>query len=317
MPIRLKGHFDVKQANSATASVLIGTLVGMVFFLGGYLLCVGDHKTYGDVMFILVPFVSGLTIAALVRPARLVAACCAATCLLSLIILISIGMEGYICCLMALPILLLGFVLGGAIGFAVRRHWLDKGANAKRNTTTLLLLCPLLLSTANSVEKPWRSMQRQEVFEDEIVVPTTPSETWDLLVRMPRMDGPKPFLLWAGLPIPDECTLDGDANGALRVCHFNLGVIEQQVTDWQKPTAVAFKITKSTLPGRRWLTFVDADYQLIPDSAGTKVIRRTTIASRLYPRWYWRPFEAWGVHSEHQYVLSSLRTIAETEAVAQ
>ncbi len=87
-----------------------------------------------------------------------------------------------------------------------------------------------------------------------------------------------------------------------------------EITDWQPPKSVAMKITKSTLPGRRWLSFVDANYELIPETDGTRVIRHTTIASRLYPRWYWRPFEAWGVESEHEFVLSSLAKTAAATA---
>lgn len=32
---------------------------------------------------------------------------------------------------------------------------------------------------------------------------------------------------------------------------------------------------------------------------GSEVIRKSGISSRLYPRWYWRPLEAWDVQSEH------------------
>ena len=38
-----------------------------------------------------------------------------------------------------------------------------------------------------------------------------------------------------------------------------------------------------------------------------KMIRTTTYSSELYPRFYWRPLEMWGIESEHQYVISNLQ----------
>jgi hypothetical protein len=73
------------------------------------------------------------------------------------------------------------------------------------------------------------------------------------------------------------------------------------------------KITESTLPGRHWLKFVDASWEFIPQGDKTLAVRKKTISSRLYPRWYWRQFEEYGVQSEHEYVLSVLLRRAELQ----
>lgn len=67
------------------------------------------------------------------------------------------------------------------------------------------------------------------------------------------------------------------------------------------------RITNNTLPGRRWLGFRTASYDFKPVNGGTEVTGKSEISSRLYPGWYWRPLEAWGVLSEHDYVLSSVK----------
>jgi hypothetical protein len=297
---------------NATLSVMLGTLVGVVFFIGGYyLLSVdGQHEAYGLVMFLLVPCVSGFAVGAVARRGTHAAACLVLTLILGLSLMIVVGLEGWICCLMALPLLLAGLAVGALLGYFVRGRFLDHGNHAGRNTLLLLLACPFLMAAANQAEKPWRNQQRSETFVSEVFVPKSPTDTWNMLVRMPSMDGVKPFLLRIGLPVPYRCTLDADAVGGQRTCYFDQGVIEMEVTDWQRPEKVGMKITKSTLPGRRWLTFVDAHYTVVPEANGTRVIRQSTIASRLYPRWYWRPFEAWGVTSEHEFVLSSLAVAA-------
>jgi hypothetical protein len=300
-----------KKPLSTPASVILGSIVGFAFFFGGYFLCVGNHEDYGWVLFLLVPSVSGFAIAMVVRGTSCLIACSIVACLLTLAMLIAVGQEGYLCCLMALPLLLAGMAIGALIGFIVRGRFLEDSAHGNRNTLLLMLACPFLMAAANQAEKPWRGVQRHETFATHTHVSATPEDTWQRLVRFETMEGDKPFLLRVGLPVPETCTLDKNSVGGERICHFDQGVIEQRVTEWRQAEGMKLEITKSTLPGRRWLTFVDASYELIPDAEGTEVIRRTKIASRLYPRWYWRPFEGWGVTSEHEYVLSSLKASLE------
>ena len=69
---------------------------------------------------------------------------------------------------------------------------------------------------------------------------------------------------------------------------------------------MSLRVTGNTLPGRHWLTFIDAGYQLTAENGQTTVLRHTTIGTKLHPRWYWRPLEQWGVTSEHRYVFSNL-----------
>lgn len=305
-PLKRKG-----RALGLWPSAIIGSVVGCAFFLGGYLLVVGDQQSYASVMFILVPFVSGFAIAAVTRKGVLVGACCITTLIVSLLVLIAAGLEGYICCMMALPFLLVGMLIGGLFGYFVRGRFLELSPNPKRDTTLLMIVAPLVLVSADQIERPFRSVPRIETFVTAVEIEVTPDVTWQHLVQMQRMDGNKPFLLRIGLPVPHHCTLEKESVGAKRVCFFDQGVIRQEVTEWDRPMRMAVATTESTLPGRRWLTFKDANYELSPTVNGTLVTRRTMIGSKLYPRWYWRPFEAWGVESEHEFVLTSLKRAAE------
>ncbi len=61
---------------SPALSIAVGTLAGIVFFFGGYLLCVDPrHEAYGFVMFLLVPCVSGFAIGAVARHGTYLTAC--------------------------------------------------------------------------------------------------------------------------------------------------------------------------------------------------------------------------------------------------
>src|SRR5215475_16147159 len=124
---------------------------------------------------------------------------------------------------------------------------------------------------------------------------------------MQKLDGPRPLLLRMGLPIPSRCELDFAGVGGHRICYFNKGIIAQEITVWRKPEFMGLRITESTSPGRDWLTFLEASYELHAAGEATRIVRHTTIGTRLYPRWYWRSFERWGVTSEHDFVFANLR----------
>ena len=292
--------------------VSIGTLVGVLLQLGGYLIVRGAREEFGVVMFLVVPFVSGFAVAAIVRQPNRIVACCLVGGITTFSVMLFMGWEGIICCVMSLPLVTFGVAIGAVIGYAVRGRFIDQLAAPGKATVILLLICPLYIAAADRIERPFRSVQRREVFTTETRLAASPERVWDLVAQMERLDGPRPFLLRAGLPTPTRCELDRAATGGRRVCYFDSGVIAQEVTDWRRPSFMGLRVTENTLPGRHWLTFVDASYELFTEGAQTRVVRHTAIGTRLYPRWYWRPLERWGVTSEHEFVFSNLHRWTET-----
>ena len=258
-------------------------------------------------MFILVPFVAGFAVAAIVRkPARILACgvCGVALCLL---LLFFTGLEGYLCILLASPLLASAMAVGAIIGYQIRGRIIDRMDGPGKKTMLLLLLCPFFIAAADRIERPFRAMQQHETFTTVTIVSIAPERTWDLLAQMHHLDGPRPFLLAIGLPVPQSCALDHEGIGGHRVCYFNSGVIEQEVTEWRRPSYMGLITRRNTLPGHHWLNFIDASYELTSIDRHTHVVRKTTIGTRLYPRWYWRPLERWGVTSEHEYIFSNLQ----------
>ena len=284
----------------------LGIAVGVLLQLIGYLLLRGNQEMFGWSMFVAVPFVSGFAVATIVRSPGRIAACCLTGLAVTFSVMLFAGWEGIICCAMSLPLVATGISAGGILGYQLRRHLIDKMQSPAKATVVVLLLCPLLIAATDRAERPSRSTHQREVFTSMTIVPTTPDRAWDLIAEMKRLEAPLPFLLSVGLPIPTHCKLDNHAVGGQRICYFNNGRIEQEVTHWDRPHLMGLRITKSTLPGRHWLTFLEASYELSAENGNTHVVRHTTIASRLYPRWYWRPLERWGVTSEHHFVFSNL-----------
>jgi hypothetical protein len=300
------------ERKNLAIGVALGTFVGVLLQLGGYLLIRGDRSDFGWGMFVAVPFVSGFAVAALVRKPRRVFACEVVGGIITFSVLLFSGWEGIICCAMSLPLVAGGVAVGAYVGYKVRGRFIDQMAGPGKAAALIVFLSPFFIAAVDRVERPFRSVQQREVFTTEITVPVPVERAWDLVARMRPLDGPRPFLLRVGLPVPTRCELSEAAVGATRVCYFDSGLIAQEVTEWQRPSFMRMRVTNSTLPGRHWLSFIDASYELSAEGGQTRVVRHTTIGTRLYPRWYWRPLERWGVTSEHEFVLSNLQRWSQT-----
>ncbi len=288
--------------------VLVGGLTGVAVGLGGFLIAEipGTHAM-GPVMFLLVPFAAGFAITLVSRDLQTVSAAAILAAIGSLALLIAMHMETPVCALLAFPLLFVGICLGGTIGFACRALRAKFTGTAGPTFTSLVLLSmPLLILTGHHIELSTLTHPRQEVVTSTIRLTADPSHVWNDLRSFDSLQGKKPLLMYIGLPIPMRCEMQGTGLGAKRTCYFDHGSIEETVIQWQPPNVMGLAIDRTNMPGRHWLGFEYAEYTLQPDGDGTILTRSTSIISNLYPAWYWRPFERWGVSSEHNYIFSDL-----------
>lgn len=111
-----EGIIDKAQYKNFQVGVILGTLIGVFLQLGGYLLVRGNQQELGLSMFVAVPFFSGFAVAAVVqRPGR-ISACCLVGGLITFSVMLFLGLEGIICCLMSLPLVAIGVTIGALIG---------------------------------------------------------------------------------------------------------------------------------------------------------------------------------------------------------
>jgi len=216
------------------------------------------------------------------------------------------GFEGFVCVLMSAPLLIVGLAFGALIGWAVRVNVIDARRSGKTLTLLLLLITPTFLMGANSTEKSLTRQLRTETVADTLIVDAPPEVVWNELKSMENIAATKTFLMKIGLPVPVSCKTEGEGVGGKRTCYFEHGFIEERITEWNYPRSMKFEIVAFDVPGRPWLSFKDAGYDIQRVGNQTKITRQTTIISRLAPAWYWRPLEAHGVHTEHQYLFEGL-----------
>ena len=150
--------------------------------------------------------------------------------------------------------------------------------------------------------------ERSHCIVTSIIVSASPAVAWNALKSFETMSGDLPAALALGLPVPVQCTLDGEATGGRRVCHFDSGSIEQSVTRWEPPYRLELKIVSAKMPGAHVFEYRTASYSLSEEDGGTRVTRTTTVSSKLRPAWYFTKLEEVGVQAEHEYLLKTIAT---------
>jgi hypothetical protein len=297
----------LRDWKNSAKGVLAGGLTGIVLGLGGFWLAeIPETHAMGWVMFFLVPLCAGFAITMVTdEPNRASAAAFLAT-IVSLAVLVAGGMETALCVILAFPLLFFALVSGIALGMLFRKLTRKVGDKNVAFTSVVLLSMPLLILVGHRAEVPTLVHSRREIVTSTIRLSAEPSEVWADLRAFDSVSGDKPLLMYVGLPIPIRCVMQGSGVGAKRTCYFDKGYIEESVTEWMPPNVMGLSIDRTNMPGRHWLNFEDAKYELRQDGGETELTRTTTITSNLYPVWYWRPFEQWGVRCEHEYIFGDL-----------
>lgn len=299
--------FDLRAGFPAWLGAVVGVMAGVVYgMLGFALLRIPNANQMGGVFFLLLPFVVGITIA-LVTPRAMYSALLLSgtgSLLICLLCLVTLHMEGVLCAVLAFPLIFVPLALGVALG-TLLRNMIRPFEKAKMNVA-VLVLGPLLLFGGHRFEEKNYPEPRVAVVTTTMHLAAPPEEVWRNIQSLDSLGGRKPFLMHIGLPVPQKCVLQGTSVGSKRICYFDRGSIEESVLEWDPPRKMRLAIDRTNMPGRHWLSFNGAEYDLAADATGTTITRTTTIRSALRPAWYWARFEVWGVQSEHRYLFGDL-----------
>jgi len=288
-------------------AALVGVGAGVLYGLFGFfLLRLSESPRMGEALFLLLPLFVGATIAMVTpRPFAAVGLLSATiSLLLCLTTLIAMRAEGLLCAIIAFPLVFGSLAIGIGVGLL-----LSALIRPARNFTTnciIFLAAPVLVFGGHHLEMKTFTQARTESVTTTIHLPATPQEVWADIQSLDKLAGRKPILMYVGLPIPQRCELKGTSVGSKRICYFDQGSIEETVLEWDPPRTMRLAIDRTNMPGRHWLEFNGAEYDLHGDATGTTITRVTTIRSNLRPAWYWARFEVWGVASEHEYLFSDL-----------
>lgn len=287
--------------------LVAGIVTAFAFGMGGFFLISDNTNSMGSVLFLLLPFATGFATALVARRWNIVIASLIIAAILCSAILLYTGREGWVCVLMSAPLIAFGMTIGALFGVLIRRQVIDKSSRPRVHGALMLLVLPLFLMGADRIEEPSRRTLRAETFTSVLIVDASPEKVWNTIKVMDRVNAHKGLLMRIGLPVPVSCSVDKEEVGGTRTCYFEKGFIEERITEWEPPRSMKLEITAWDVPGRPWLDFKDATYEIHEENGRTQMTRTTTIVSRLLPAWYWRGFEQIGVETEHEYLFEAVR----------
>jgi hypothetical protein len=307
MPYPNPSHVPAPAEIPAWQGALIGVGAGLVYgFVGFFALRMFESPRMGATLFMLLPLVVGATIALVTpRPITAVALISGTISLLFCLTgLIFVHAEGLLCAFLAFPVIFVSLAIG--VGFGMLIRVITQSFRKAAMNSLIFLAGPALVFGGHQLEMKTFPQPRVQSISTSIHLRATPELLWANIQSLDKMGGTKPFLMHVGLPIPQRCVLQGTAVGSKRTCYFDQGYIEETILEWDPPRRMRLSIDRTNMPGRHWLSFEGAEYDLKPDADGTVITRVTTIRSNLSPAWYWSRFESWGVESEHEYLFSDL-----------
>jgi hypothetical protein len=284
-------------------------LLGTAFYLA-------RHGKYGWTLFVMLPILAGglgtwsLQPETWGRAIRVGALTGALGCGLFLVL----GMEGIICVLMALPIVLPLAILGSLLAY-----WGGGLSNPKQPAAMCLLLPISMLFDVNA-KPPVYSVTTS------IVVNATPERVWKNVVAFPEISAQPDWVLGTGFAYPIRTRIEGSGVGAPRKCDLSTGTVEERIVTWDEPRLLRFVVT-STPPAMRerglygpiypkhvtgYYESAEGQFALTPLPGGrTLVVGTSWYRHGLWPANYWRLWSDMVVHHIHRRVLEHIRALSE------
>lgn len=281
----------------------LSTLISLAYLVLGFLLLHYGLVDYGLSIFVFLPFILGYLFGRnTLKKASLYGLIFSFVTFF--ILLLAGGLEGMVCILMALPIVIPAILLG--IGL---RRLLNK-TDKKPDDIVRQSLFPLFLFLGLGLLEKELTPNDTKIIsvQTEIVLPYTTMEVYEAIKSVDTMIAEKPFLMRLDLPVPNKCVLEKEEVGGLRTCYFSGGTITEKITELEKGKILRMDVIDYQLTGRKWLGFKEAVYYFEPAGKDScKLTRETTYTSVLTPRFYWEPLEKTGIQQEHGYVFDNLK----------
>ncbi|WP_300565890.1 hypothetical protein [Flavobacterium sp.] len=283
----------------------LSIIISLTFLSLGFLLLHYELIGYGLSFFVFLPFILGYILGkSTIKKISLVGLIFSLV--LFFILLLAGGLEGMVCILMALPLVIGAIALGALAKYLLNRN--QKKSNSDQLIKNSIL--PLFLFLGFGFLEKELTKNDKEIIsvKTEITLPYSTVEVYDAIKSVDTLIAQKTFLMKLDLPIPNKCILEKEEVGGLRTCYFSGGTITERITELEKGKVLRMDVIDYKLTGRKWLGFKEAIYyfnKVGKDSC--KLTRVTTYTSVLTPRFYWQPLEKIGISQEHDYVFDNLK----------
>lgn len=278
-------------------------------------------REYGYALFVLTPFLVGVVSAVIegykreVGRRELIGTGFWAIGL-CLVVLIAFSIEGFICVIMATPIIALLSWVGSIVGHVMIRR-------TQRNITLLILLLICSVPSLSFIEKNYPPPLT--TITSRIEIKASPETVWKNMVAFPQLPEPTELIFKMGIAYPVDVTIEGKGVGAVRRCNFSTGSFVEPVTVWDEPRLLRFNVTEQPVPMKE-LSFWDVDaphlhnyfvskqgqFRLTPLPNGNTLLEGTSwYCHNIRPAFYWRLWSTYIIHKIHLRVFEHIKEESE------
>ncbi len=241
----------------------------------------------------------------------------------SLLAFLAFGFEGLICLVMAFPVVVPFFMLGGLGGFYVSR------AVGKRIHNDLIaLIFAALIPLFMGFESLERNEPRIRTSVTSVKIDAPIERVWNEVIAFSEIEEPKELLFRLGIAYPISARIEGEGVGAIRYCNFSTGSFVEPITHWEPNRKLAFDVLEQPHPMKEISPFkglhpphldwavrsIKGQFVLMHDEEGHVVLEGTTwFFAKMEPEPYWSWLTDKMIHMIHSRVLNHIKISAESE----
>jgi hypothetical protein len=293
-------------------------LPALVLSFGGGMLAfmfVVPFAGWGWAATLVVPFAAGALLGYAFR-ARLILLPALATALaISLFIgLVSLSLAGLFCGLVLGGVMFGPIMIGAGAGFLLRQALKNSRFEQRWHLPAVLFL--LLPHACALVERAAWERAPAETVETAVVLPVTPERAWDALLFYEDVPGDPPPMFRLGMPRPLYSRGSVGRVGDEKACVYDKGRLVKRVTEIDPGKQLSFKVIEQGFETHA-MRLSGGSFRFERAGPGhTRVTLATQYVPHMRPRWCWRPFERWTVHTLHRHVLHGMGEEAERRSGA-
>lgn len=301
---------------SVISAILAGLTIGALMML----ISVFTLGNYGTGLFIGTPIVMGTTSSYFFNRKQRFTILASmgiglATVGLGAIGLLLFALEGLICVVMAVPLILPLGIFGALLGFVIAEATREE--NQLPHISAIVVCLPLFAGLETFANTTYETVVMTSV---EIDAP--PEEVWDSVIAFPEIDTPQPWYFRIGIASPLRAKIDGHGVGATRHCEFTTGEFVEPITIWNRPHHLAFNVTEQPDPLVELSPYRNVhpphldgymrsnrgEFRLVALANGrTRLEGRTWYEIDMFPQGYWVLWSDMIIHRIHLRVLEHIR----------
>ena len=309
------------KPRSAVFGVAIAVTLGFALALLGSQVLV----LYGWGLFLGVPFLTGFvaswflnakTTHSLLKTITV----SAVTPLLIGVALLSLGREGLICLVMAVPLALPFSIAGGLVARSIVQR--RSSMAAPPTFAACVAILPLMMLAEHAA----RFEPAVNKVTTSITIDAPVSVVWKNVVAFPPLAPPEEWLFRAGIAYPASGRIVGSGPGAVRYCHFSTGDFVEPITVWDEDRLLAFDVSaqppamQELSPWKiapphlehNYMRSRHGQFRLVALSDHQTLLEGTTwYQNYFWPQVYWREWSDEIVHQIHMRVLLHVKQQAE------